>query len=354
MPPKAAKKVALPDMTGASSLTKENFEKELIALKAKAQTETTSRHVMGQVAVIFAAFRVLSYAAAYSNISQYTLSPVYGAIPAGIWHSKVVMTAAFIGWSSNLWLKRILPKGYKSPSYFIPAIAFYIPLIQLNLFRLSTLFGAIWGPVITEALTFAPLMLLSAANAAEILEDLDFGGRLPSYIGDALPGMLSWGAFRTCEVLFNRYLQEIIGANVFVSRIGLQFVLNGCYAMMAPSKIIFFAVPGLFHTIFMNPHFQSPWATYDLNTQLQKQGYVILDRQDSLTGYMSVIESTKDQFRVMRCDHSLLGGEWLPSEGSPKTTVREPIYGVFAMLEAVRLVEVKTSRSGGPENALVM
>ena len=355
MPPKSAKKVTMADIPSQSSFTKENFEKELIALKAKAQTQTPFRQAMSQVAIILATLRVLAYAAAYSNVSQYTLSPLYGAIPASIFHSRLVMTAAFIGWSSNLWLKRILPKGYKSASWFIPAVAFYIPFIQLILAQLSGWFGALWGPVITEAFTFAPLLLLSAANAAEILDDIDIGVRLPSFITDAAPGILSWGAFKGFEHFFNKYIHEVIGANIFVSRLGMQFVLNGCYATMAPSKVIFFAVPGLFHTIFMNPHFQSPWATFDLRTSLARHDYKLLDRQDSLTGYISVIENTKDHFRVMRCDHSLLGGEWLPAEGTPESLVHEPIYGVFAMLESVRLVEVKTTPSKSEEEtALVM
>ncbi len=68
-----------------------------------------------------------------------------------------------------------------------------------------------------------------------------------------------------------------------------------------------------------------------------------MDRQESLTGYISVVESVDQGFRVMRCDHSLLGGEWVKFIGTGQfkgNQVAEPIYGVFAMLEAVRLVEV--------------
>jgi hypothetical protein len=43
----------------------------------------------------------------------------------------------------------------------------------------------------------------------------------------------------------------------------------------------------------------------------------------------------------MRCDHSLLGGEWLLTDERRKEgwVVDEPIYSVFEMLEAVRLIE---------------
>jgi hypothetical protein len=351
--PKTPEKTAVPDMNDASSLTQENFEKELKDLKAKAQQQTTFRSVMGQVAIILSAIRVLGYAAVYSNVSQYTLSPVYGAIPSGIWHSRLVMTTCFIGWSANLVLKRILPKKYSSPFWFIPVVAWYIPFIQFLLFKLSGYFGATYGPVITEGLTFAPLLLLSAASTAEILEDLDLS-KFPSWISDALPGMLSWLVYRACETFSNSWLTENIGSNIALSRVGLQFILNASYFTMAPSMLLVLAVPGLFHTVFMNPHLQTPWATYDLEVQLKRNEFRLLHRQDSLTGYLSVIENTKEHFRVMRCDHSLLGGEWLPAAGGPQATLHEPIYGVFAMLEAVRLVEVDIAPSDFEESALVM
>jgi hypothetical protein len=55
----------------------------------------------------------------------------------------------------------------------------------------------------------------------------------------------------------------------------------------------------------------------------------------------------------MRCDHSLLGGEWL-SRSDRNSILAEPIYGVFVMLEAVRLVEVKKSVPDSEAKALVM
>jgi hypothetical protein len=85
---------------------------------------------------------------------------------------------------------------------------------------------------------------------------------------------------------------------------------------------------------------------------MNANGWSLIARQESLTGYISVIESKERGFRVMRCDHSLLGGEWLKS--TTKTNVREPIYGVFVMLEAVRLVEVPVSVPDNEASALVM
>ena len=50
------------------------------------------------------------------------------------------------------------------------------------------------------------------------------------------------------------------------------------------------------------------------------------------------------QYRMMRCDHSLLGGEWLLTDRRRKSEgweVSEPIYAVFELLEAVRLMELE-------------
>lgn len=94
-----------------------------------------------------------------------------------------------------------------------------------------------------------------------------------------------------------------------------------------------------------------------LNGGMEKEGWKILDRRDSLTGYVSVVESLKDGFRVLRCDHSLLGGEWVKFEDTGRfkgNQVAEPIYGVFAMLEAVRLVEVPHPVPDNEAKALVM
>ena len=53
------------------------------------------------------------------------------------------------------------------------------------------------------------------------------------------------------------------------------------------------------------------------------------------------MENSYEKYRVMRVDHSLLGGEWVaapPGYEHVESGVREPIYGVFVTLEAVRLI----------------
>jgi hypothetical protein len=331
-----------------SSLTAENFEKELKALAAKARQQTSFQSFLRQVTVLWKAATILACAATYSNISLLTMSPVYGSIPASIWHSRLVMTACFIGWSGNLWLKRRLPK---QPVFLLPIIACYIPMIQYFLFQLSGYLGAVYGPVLTELLTFVPLLIISVSSVALILEDLDLNA-FGKQVEEAGPGVGSYIFFRAAEYYSKIFIQETIGANFFGTRVGLQVLLGGLYTSLACSRLYFFALPGLYHLAFHNRHFQTPWADFDLNRELDKtHGFTLLDRHDSVTGYLSVLESTRDQFRVMRCDHSLLGGEWLQDNSG---ALKEPIYGIFAMLEAVRLVEVQESIPDNEATALVV
>jgi len=328
---------------------KENFEKELKDLASKAKEQTWIKWAGKQVWVLLRSGILLALAAIYSNVSQLTLSPVYGSIPASIWHSKGVIAACFLGWSSNLFLSNTLP--YK-PVKLLPIIAAYIPVMQFALFKISGFLGANYGPLITEAVTFFPLLLLSVSCTATILDDLEMNpGRL-QWLSDAAPGMISYAFYKSMEYYSSIKITEMIGESFFQTRLGLQFCLTGLYSILAPSKLLLYIIPPLLHTAFSNVHVPAPYTTTSLNSTMNANGWSLIARQESLTGYISVIESKERGFRVMRCDHSLLGGEWLKS--TTKTNVREPIYGVFVMLEAVRLVEVPVSVPDNEASALVM
>jgi hypothetical protein len=346
MPPKAQKGV--PNGVDESSLTKENYEKELQELAAKAREQTTFRSVMTNVAVLMQATQILACAGIYSNLSQFALSPVYGSIPASIWHISLVSTAACVGWAASSWLRGNLPR---KPVLFLAPIALSIPTVQHFLFQLSYYLGPIYGPPLTELLTLMPLLIFSASAVDQLLGDLDLSA-LPKSVAEAAPGLGSFLFFQAVERLSKSVILNNIGANFLQSRVGLQLVVGGLYAKIDSSTLLMYALPALFHTAFLNPHIQAPWATFDLNMKMDRSvGFKVLARQDSITGYLSVLENTRENYRVLRCDHSLLGGNWLPHD---QVTVNEPIYGVFAMLEAVRLIQVDHSVDPGPENALVM
>ena len=120
-------------------------------------------------------------------------------------------------------------------------------------------------------------------------------------------------------------------------------LLASASAFFSPSRVILFAFPAILHTLWTNPHHPSAHGLQLANSTLQAtQNYTLLARQESVTGYVSVLENHADNaFRLLRCDHSLLGGEWqvTPQAYAKGQRQRESIFAVFVLLEAVRLIE---------------
>ena len=343
----------VPSINPASSFTPENFERDLKALAAKAKHETWTKYLSEQAAVYSAAALVLILAAACCTASQLALSPVYGAIPAARWHAKLVAAACFVGWSLNLVLGRALPFR---PAALLPVVALYVPAVQFALERVSGALTAYWGPLVTEAVTLFPLVTLSAACVATYLDGADLRF-LPRWMADAAPGLGSYGFFKAAEAVSAPLLRAHAGRTALTTRIGLETALAASYSLFVPSKLLVWAVPALLHTAVWNPHAPTAIALARVNGTLAAQEWLILDRRESVTGYVSVVESVKEGYRLMRCDHSLLGGEWVKFIGMGQfkgNQVAEPVYAVFAMLEAVRLVEMPAPVADSDAKALVM
>jgi hypothetical protein len=257
------------------------------------------------------------------------------------------MAGCFVGWAVNVLLRQTLPL---KTAHLLPLVAVYIPVLQFFLFGYSIKFGGQWGPAITEGLTLLPLAVLSASCVADNLEQAKMTA-LPAFIAEALPGIGSWGLFKFFEGQAEQYLQARIGTAFLYTRMGLEILLAGAYAVFAPSKWLALALPALLHTAMWNTHVPTSMALAATNETMLTHQWTILERRESVTGYISVMENLKEGFRVLRCDHSLLGGEWINHRGKAST---EPIYGVFAMLEAVRLVNVKEPVPDKDANALVI
>lgn len=348
-------KNTIPPIDPSSSFTPEAFSRELQALAAKAQTETWGKWARDQAAVYLKAATLLSLIAVYSTVSQLALSPVYGSIPSSKWHAKLLMAACFAGWSSNLFLNRALPPGVRA-EHLLPVIALWTTAAHFLLGKVSGVLTASWGPLVTEAVTLFPLVAVSTACVATGLDGADFSV-LPGWMADAAPGLGSYGFFTVAHKVFGSAVEGFVGRTVLNTRMGMQVVLGGLYALLAPSRLLLWTVPAVLHTAFLNTHVPTSMALGRLNSGLSEAGYVVLDRAESITGYISVVDSPKEGYRVMRCDHSLLGGEWVKFLGQGQfkgNQVAEPIYGVFAMLEAVRLVKTPKRILDKDAKALVM
>lgn len=327
--------------------TKEDFENELKSLAGQAKNDTWSQWTKQQVAVYGKAAALVALTAVYANVSVLTISPVYGQIAANRLHQYVVWAGLFVGWAGNLALRRVLPVKTIT---ILPLIALQIPMFQFYLFALSNLFGAEYGPAITEALTLFPLVTVSASCIADVLDQADLSG-LPSSIANPAPGLVSYIVFRYSETSFFSQLVEQMGTSIMQTRMALELVLATTYSIMGRSQLLRYAVPGILHAAFYNTHLMTESATASLNSTLNANGWSLVDRWESNTGYISVLDSHANGYRVMRCDHSLLGGEWTKFG---RKIVAEPVYSVFTQLEAVRLVQVPGKVPDNEAHALNM
>jgi hypothetical protein len=276
-----------------------------------------------------------------SPVSQLNLTPVFGSIPASLHHQQAMTLVALAG----LGIRRLL-KGYVfvDVSAWVTVLAYWTPLIQCYLFPHSTQLGIDYGPLIVESLTYFPLLFLSMYAVSDLLDTVDFSRwDLPSSLGDAILPMTSYVGVSFISRFFGGLLPAFVGQHVYLTRIGFQMLLASASAFITPSKLLVLAFPAILHTLWLNPHNPAEHAFQSANATLAStQNFTILARQESLTGYVSVIENSADNaFRLMRCDHSLLGGEWLVTPAAYKLGQRqkESIFAVFVLLEAVRLVE---------------
>jgi len=293
------------------------------------------------------AVQLVVLAAVCSPLSQLTLAPVYGSVPAALYHKYGLTASVLLSFA----LRGYLPKWI---GQIVPAYAFWIPTLQWVLFKASSTFGNPFGPLITEMVTYYPLMVLSFYVAGDHFDTIDLG-ITNSGIAQAAPSMGFYILFTWIQRGARGWLPSYIGSSVLTTRIGLQLVVAMLYGVTLPSSVFWPALPSVLFTMSGNVHTPLMRTTNVLNNTLALYDYNLLERHESLTGYLSVLEDKRKEFRVLRCDHSLLGGEWTvpPAKGRIRR-VQEPIYAIFTMLEAVRLVEIEgqTKKANEPEKAL--
>ncbi|KAL9038387.1 MAG: hypothetical protein Q9180_003171 [Flavoplaca navasiana] len=241
-----------------------------------------------------------------SSILNSSLFPVYGSLPGSRYTWPLELTAFLVAGS----------------------------VYRLYLFRFSGQLGASKGPLVSGLLTCFPLTLVGAVVANKRLaQKIDEGVPLDRRLPQIITTLLSLAAYKPPNI-FTKLLFGTIFKN---SRLAFYYLLAISQSLI-PSKYLFLAALPVLHTTFFSVYSPLPYSKTFLNTTLQQHGYSLIARQESLTGYISVLDNVKDGFRVMRCDHSLLGGEWFPQSGY-ETQLREPVYAIFVMLEAVRLVQ---------------
>lgn len=296
---------------------------------------------------------LLTLAAFSSPISLLTLSPVYGSIPSAIFHERGITFCALIAY---VLARALNDRGTAiGATRWIAPWAYYIPVLQYVLFQYSGLLGPTYGPLVTESLTYFPLLVLTFMAVVEIALNMPtttFGDRSNT----ATPMVASYLVFTGMETAAHSLVKMVVGTSDFYSRTGLQMMAATMMAVVTRSSLLMFAVPALIHTMFANPHHYADKTTKLLNHTLLPYQYSVLERADSVTGYVSVVSNAKDGWTAMRCDHSILGGEWWVTDErkSSGQTVKETIYSVFTMLEAVRMIKTDVYVPDEERDALFM
>lgn len=286
----------------------------------------------------------------YSPLMVLILSPVYGALPAHIFHNYGVAIFAGAGWFAK---DQIQNRLGRLAAFGLPVLAFWTPTLQYFLMQQSSKLGNPAGPVITELFGYYPLVFLTVAVAGKQIQyalHLEAQGDL---VVEHVPLLGSYFIYSIGEHLTKAFLSYAIGFTILFSRAGLQFLIAALYAAVIPSKLLLLAIPSLLFSITSNVHLGGIGG---VNSAIKSEGYSLLTRQESYTGYISVLQNEQEGFRVMRCDHSLLGGQWTKMSPGYRPEVEDPVYAVFTMLEAVRLVDPDdgSRRVDADSKALVM
>ncbi len=284
----------------------------------------------------------LVLAAASSALSLSSLSPVYGSIPASLYHTQIVALILLLACLLCLFVPA---RPTPLPEHWLPVLAFWIPTSQFYLFKLSDRLGPVIGPIVTQVLTVYPLVLLAATAVQRPRSDSRQREQWPSVTWALQLGLIP--LFSVLEKLAFSFFRSLSLHVPAVFSAAFQLLVAFGYACLSPSRLLLLAVPALLHSALFNVHMPFAHTSAALNRDLYAaHGHTVLARRQSVTGYLSVVESLERGYRALRCDHSLLGGEWLsPKRGSSAPVaarVRDPIYAVFVMLEAVRLIEPTT------------
>ena len=112
----------------------------------------------------------LTLAAFSSPISQATLAPVFGAIPSAVNHQEAVIATPLLAFLLRLLYKRFPPD---SVAQYLAVWTFWIPVLQVYLFRFSAALGPQAGPGLIGFLSCHTIIIPAVYAAAEAAEGLD-------------------------------------------------------------------------------------------------------------------------------------------------------------------------------------
>ena len=297
---------------------------------------------------------LITLAAITSPVSRLSLAPVYGSIPSSINHLPAITATFLTGFAVRYFWTREGP----TPTRYLPLYAACVPLLQYVLFQFSEGLGLVWGPVVTGFLSCHIVTSVTAYAAAASMEGFSRRAKLGREAVFLINGILAYALFFFLEKQIARRLPMIMMAWPHFNPLNMQAAIALGLVLTLPQTSTLFLVTVLLTNLqaLVSPYGSGPYSSSLLEVSLQSQNYTLLARHWSNTGYLSVLENTAANYRVLRCDHSLLGGEWqlTPQRRQEGWQVPESIYAVFTMLEAVRLLDVPQQVPDDTASALVI
>ncbi|KAF2858915.1 S-adenosyl-L-methionine-dependent methyltransferase [Piedraia hortae CBS 480.64] len=301
-----------------------------------------------RIPIILRSFAYVVIIALNSQISQLTLAPVYGSLPSSINHISTLTASFILGY---VWRNLLSPWTQADITPYTALYMVWMPALQMLLSTIKSTKDPILGPIAQGFLSCHALTFLLAYSIAQTLEPLNLSTSLGQVTAATLPAMaLTFILLRPLQWLFAHYLPRSMPTPPL-----LQLLEGGFLALASHTKpywLFTLAVPGVLHTFLANPHVNPGVATH----LLSPHNLTLLDRSWSKTGYVSVVEDSKNGYRVLRADHSLLGGEWLltPARRAEGWRTEESIFGAFHLLEAVRLIDTEAGRRDAVRDATAL
>ena len=283
---------------------------------------------------------LLSLAALSSAVCPLNHAPIFVALPASRYHQRTIAIVTLVAVLLTCLdrLKRI------KTSIVLILLSVHALCIQIVAGWSWSRFDRLVGPVaasigreVCQCLPFVVGSLLIIAQRITALARREYGRTGPPAL---LTSAVSGITFVLMEKQASETIPELVRTSIFINA-ALQPIIAGIYALACPWKARWGILTALYFAMLLDSHMPLPWSKIEHSPLLSKAHFTVLERKQSLTGYVSVLENTRDQYRVLRCDHSLLGGIWMPTVERVQDgiVVAEPVFPVFTTLEAVRLIE---------------
>ena len=280
-----------------------------------------------------------------STAVQLPLTPSHGSIPTMEYHQIAFQSCivVYFAWRMIYTGRPLMSLSIQMA--LIPVLAAWIPVITHFLTPQARRLGPAYNAALIKAVTLLPLQGLILNVVRESIER-----SFPQ--SDFIVGLGALGLYFGIDHVWSGYRVYVLSLFYGLIRPYMMLLLSLVLIALLPSRWITWALVAFPHTLFYNPHSTfAPSFTHVHETSRElmlQQGFSLVTKTEGITGYLSVLENVQEGYLMMRCDHSILGGNWVAGVGSwaggenPTLAVgrvAEPIYAVFVMLEAVRLVK---------------